>query len=315
MKIKTLFPVLSCLLLICLNTACSSSGYVAGNSLYTASGGPMKVEDLPAYLDTQFNNNIPVVIYVHGRGKEPNKSLSRKKIVQKIEKQHQVACIMFNWDSAFRGVNFLDRERPIANVPDGAVKLKAVLGRLPTKQQRGQGRLTLLVHSMGNLVLQEVVGSGGFSGQQIFDNILMTEPDCDAQGHVPWVTALAINEKVFITQNENDSTLKHAGDARLPGVFALGLGVNEPKAANARYLDLSGLVGEGHRVFALGALDSQVNVAETIGAILRGESSQPLPARIASQAGSTIRLKALKDAQSAVFKNHQAVEKPDEEGD
>jgi hypothetical protein len=304
------------LLLLCLVATCFTAARVSGETgeadhLYTSDGKPLKLADFRALLETQFKNKMPVVLYVHGRAKMPVRSPSKRR----IERQHGVVCVMFRWDSAFPGLKFWDRERPLSMTPGAAAKLREVLAQIPPKADRGDAKVTLLVHSMGNLVLQQVVDSGGFEGRQLFDNILMVEPDCDAQGHVAWVGLLARQEKVFITLNRHDTVLNQAGATRPPGVFSLGIAVNEPKAENARYLDLTGLVGNNHRLFSLGALESQVCVAETIRGILRGESGLPAPAHIAEQTGPVIRLKSHQDAAHAIFRNQADLSEPEADDD
>jgi hypothetical protein len=288
-----------------------SGGTAEDDCLYTSDGKPLKLEDFRSLLETQSKNHVPVVLYVHGRAKMPVRSPSKRR----IERQHGVVCVMFRWDSAFPGLKFWDRDRPLSMIPGAAEKLRKVLALVPPKADRGDAKVTLLVHSMGNLVLQEAVGSGGFAGRQLFDNILMVEPDCDAQGHVAWVRLLARQEKVFITLNRHDTVLNKAGATRPPGVFSLGLAVSEPKAENARYLDLTGLVGNNHRLFSLGALESQVGVAETIRGILRGESGLPAPAWIAAQEGPVIRLKSHQDAANAIFRSQADLSEPEDDDD
>jgi hypothetical protein len=267
------------------------------NFLYASDGTAIKLADFPDFLEQQFSRNVPVVLYVHGRAKLPVWSRSKRE----IERQYWVTCVMFHWDSAFPGVRFWDRNQPLSQVPEAAGRLREVLARVPSKEARAGGRVTLLVHSMGSLVLQGAAMSGGFPDTQLFDYVLLTEPDCDAQDHISWVEPLARTERVFITQNRDDTILNHAGATRAKGIFSLGLGVDEPKAEGACYLDLSGLVDNNHRLFSLGALEDQVHVAQTIRGILRGEDDHPAASAIASQEGSTIRLKSLRDAKHAIF--------------
>lgn len=301
--------ILVCLAAVWLPVTGVAGTEKGGDFLCLSDGSPLKLEDFPAFLERQFQQNVPVVLYVHGRAKLPVRSSSKRK----IERQYGVVCVMFHWESAFPGLSFWDRERPLSMVPDAAARLREVLACIPAKADRRGGRITLLVHSMGSLVLQSVVASGGFPDCRRFENILMTEPDCDAQDHVGWVGLLAGTEQVFITQNRYDAILNKARATRPKGVFSLGLDVDGPKAAQARYLDLTGQVGNNHRLFSLGALESQVCVANTIRGILRGEDGQPAPDCIASQDGSVFRLKHHRDPKHSIFRGHPEDEAPEEE--
>ena len=56
-------------------------------------------------LDRAFSYQKPVVLFVHGRGNEPEKSLNggtyvEGNAVHKIEQQYDVKVVMFNWDSS-----------------------------------------------------------------------------------------------------------------------------------------------------------------------------------------------------------------------
>jgi hypothetical protein len=252
--------------------------------LYGSTGKAIALTDLPQYVERRLADNKTVVLYIHGRGAEPNKSLHEKGIVEKIEQQHGVECIMFSWDSEAGG-GFLgklrDRERPLKHVPRGADKLAEVLRAFSTVN-RISGKIVLLVHSMGSIVLQEALTKPLWPATlaPIFDKALLTEPDADEKGHAIWLDALCerVSGGVYVTFNGNDNILKHSTEKRPKGTHALGLGPEDSRSGLATYINATGLAGKSHRLFALGALDNQVALATVVRSALRGESVDLGPA-------------------------------------
>jgi len=241
--------------------------------LYTSDARGWRITDLPVVLDEFAKTGKPIVLFVHGRGKEPGKSLKggtfvEGKAVHKIEKGYGAKVIMFNWDSAFRGFNLHDREVPLSHTEAGGLALGQTLAVLRKHQADHPAfRLpALLVHSMGSIVVQRAVLAGHWpSGKRLFSAVLFSQPDADDVGHDSWLNTLAKREKAFVTLNKDDRVLKRSGDALPKGVKALGLGTTQPLASDAIYVDLTnmgplGAKDDDHEVFGKGAMDDQVHV-------------------------------------------------------
>lgn len=259
--------------------------FKADTPLYTADAHAWRVEQLPAALDAVHADGRPVVLFVHGRGKEPNKSLRGGGFVTglavpKIELGYDVRVLMFNWDSAFKGLALKDRDRPLRNTVAGAERLGVVLAGLQAwrADHPNLPAPVLLAHSMGSIVLQHAVAGGHWpSGGPLFRRVVFSQPDADDLGHAAWLETLAAREQVFVTFNRGDKVLKQSNDARPAGAQALGLGTTQPLAPSARYVDLSGLGGKGsdedddHEVFGKGAMDGQLYVCQFFEQALRGD--------------------------------------------
>lgn len=268
---------------------------------------PIDLAAIAAYLQMRWNNGTSVVVYVPGRGVEPDKSLRDEKIVAHLEAQHRVECIMINWDAKAGGIlpwRLFDRERPLANAPRGAEKLAAVISAIASLS-RSRGKISLLVHSIGNVVLQHCVTSGYWPvrGHAIFDIVLMTEPDANAQGHAAWLQRLAIAERVYVTMNADDRVLQHARQNRSAQQSALGLGRADESAVAATYLDLTGLVAKHHRVFAKGAMESQVAVFTVINEILQGRTPKFDASQISHRDGNLLQLADDRRPNGPIFKD------------
>jgi len=254
--------------------------------LYTSDSRAWRIQDLPGVLDGLYAAGKPIVLFIHGRGKEPGKSLqggtfAKGMAVHKLERGYDVRVLMFNWDSAFHGFNFLDREVPLSHTKAAGESLGVVLAAL--KEYRttspAAGRVAMLVHSMGSIVVKQAIENGLWpDADGLFSNVIFSEPDADDVGHSDWLEPLARREQVYVTQNRDDHVLKRSTDARPAGAQALGLGTLQPLAPHASYVDLTnmGPIGkkdEDHEVFGKGAMNGQLYVCSFF---TQGLTSQPV---------------------------------------
>ncbi len=253
--------------------------------LYTSDLRAWRIDQLPEVLALLNATGKPVVLFVHGRGKEPGKSLqggtfTKGMAVHKIERGYDVRVLMFNWDSAFRGWNLFDREVPLSHTAAGGLALGATLAGLRQYEAANPGSAlpALLVHSMGSIVVQRAMQDGHWlGGSNLFSAVLFSQPDADDVGHAAWLDPLASREKVFVTQNQDDNVLVRSTDARPAGAKALGLGTPQPLAPHATYVDLTnmGALGkkdEDHEVFGKGAMNGQLYVCQFFTQALTGKA-------------------------------------------
>lgn len=224
-------------------------------------------------LDTLFAARKPVVLYVHGRGREPGKTL-KKDIIRTLERDYDVKVLMFNWDSAVPLVRPLFR--PVASAQASGAELRDLILRISKYRdahpETASVPVSLLVHSMGNITLHAATNDSDLTpaGRPLFANILMTGSDEDANGHKAWVEKLQAQHTVMITINRQDGTL--ARSHHPDGVPALGTNPAPPLAANAVYFDVSDQVGAVHRLFQKSNQHGRVAVCKVFTALLRGEA-------------------------------------------
>lgn len=223
-------------------------------------------------FDDLLSAEKPVVLYVHGRGNEPKKTL-KEHILTTLEKDYSVKVLMFNWDSKAPLLQPL--HRPVREAQAAAPYLQDVIRRLIKYREAHPETQTvpisLLVHSMGNIVLRKALDGISLSTSKgpLFTNILMTEPDEDAEGHHLWVEKLKAQETILITINKNDGTLKHSNHPN--GKTPLGLNSKPPLATNAYYLETTGLVGKVHRLFTKGKQHGRIAICQILSAMLHGD--------------------------------------------
>jgi hypothetical protein len=249
---------------------------------YTSDTQAWAVDQLGRVCDELYARNKPIVIFVHGRGIEPNKSLLGGtfvpgRAVDKIELGYNVSVLMFNWDSAFPKLRPWDRTRALGNTAAASRSFSTLLAALSDyfAGKPDLARPVLLVHSMGSIVIQKVVESG-WPDDRVFRRIVFSQPDADDRGHEVWLTKLANIEEVLVTVNRDDKVLNKSTDDRPEGAHALGLGKAVDLASNAKYVDLSnmGALGElddDHEVFGKGAMNGQLYVCQFFTQALRGD--------------------------------------------
>ena len=249
----------------------------AATPIYSTEAGYVpkawRMEDAQSALAEAYSRGKPVVVFVHGRGKEPNKSFrgatfAKGLAVWKLELGYDCTVVMFNWDSAFSGFQFRDRSRALENAVEGGSRLAEFLRELALFEadHPALAKPVLLAHSMGSIVVKHAVEGGTWpTVGPLFTQAILSEPDADDVGHSAWLGMLGGHEKVFSTLNADDKILQRSDNTRPAGAHALGLGTSEPLAPNVKYVDLTsmgalGAVDDDHEVFGKGAMNGQVNV-------------------------------------------------------
>lgn len=223
--------------------------YDAKRLLYGDDGTAYAEEELPAAFDAAFGRGKPVVLFIHGRGDEPAKSLQgggrivEGQAVRKI-KAYGVSVLMLSWDSKRGGKpwEFRDRDRPLQQTPEAGRRIGTVLHALSAwlAEHPTHPPVTLLVHSMGTIALQRCLEGGGWpaSERPLFASVVLSSADADDLGHQHWVEKIPASENVYVTFNPGDPALKISTESRAPGAVALGLGAAQDLADNARYVEL-----------------------------------------------------------------------------
>lgn len=253
--------------------------------LYTSDEVAWTIEQTGEVLSKLAEARKPIIIFVHGRGKEPNKSLRGAtfvvgQAVRKLEEGYGARVLMFNWDSAFPGFNFRDRTRALENAGVAGPQFGLFLDQLSDFRRTNPEfpAPVLLAHSMGCFVIKRAVESQAWPPRpNLFRRVLLTQPDADDVGHQAWLERLASTESVISTFNRDDKVLRKSNDDRPQGSHALGLGTAEILALSAKYVDLTnmGAIGsyedDDHEVFGKGAMNGQVYVREFFEQALRGE--------------------------------------------
>lgn len=168
-----------------------------------------------------------------------------------LESDYSARVIMFHWPS-WEGV----LAYPAENARKAAKDLKNVISSLTAYRRNNKELLkdvkfTLLTHSMGSIVLEEVIrNEGGESLSGVFDTVVINASASSGKKHAEWVEKIHLSDNIYITVNKHDPTL---GKAELyeewrywdKGLRLLGKalvsknGVEYALADNAKYIDLT----------------------------------------------------------------------------
>lgn len=254
--------------------------------LYTSDKAGYKVSKLPALLDRLLSNGKPVILFVHGRGNEPKKSLEGGRFigraVYKLESGYDANVLMFSWDSK-RGKGLKDRGRPLSNMLVASKEfLKILEGIKQYRKSHPQSKpIALISHSMGNIVIESAVKNlDGWienDGKPLFSNILLSASDADDVEHAEWVEQISATENVYITINADDKVLKKSND-RPSGTAPMGLEPGSKLANKATYVDVTrlgkrkGKKTKKHELFNKPGMYDQVHVCQFFHQVLTGES-------------------------------------------
>lgn len=69
--------------------------------------------------------------------------------------------------------------------------------------------VSLMLHSMGNYLYKQVVGSSAYQGRLLtFDNVILVAADANNLDHPRWVDPIRVRNRIYITINENDVALR-----------------------------------------------------------------------------------------------------------
>ena len=225
--------------------------------VYTSDKRGFEQAALQNEFATLLRQNRPVVLFIHGRGKEPGKSLEgagffarlarvEGNAVPKLE-DYEAKVAMFSWNS--RRCGFLifgldDRDCPLANMDDAQARFHTVIAALANAVNEVgtmHPPITLLAHSMGTIVVERYVEANGWrtpGAPRLFTNVVLSSADADNLGHERWVGTISAVERVYVTVNKSDPTLEASTESRAPGALALGRDTGPLRAPNATYVDL-----------------------------------------------------------------------------
>ena len=219
-----------------------------------------------AVLRDLSEDDRPIVLFVHGRGNEPWKTIARN-LLAGIEARYDVHVIMFNWDS------FCITCRPVDRAADAAPDLARLMAAIAAARQNGvapNNKLILLTHSMGSIVAQYAATQGGLDPlpDNMFDAIVLASSDSDADGHAAWLGRLSrLSQSTYVTVNPRDWILALSGrDKRLGNRVPNGERAELP----VRYIVAASDEFRNHRLFNNGNLVGCGALGRIVDSAIRG---------------------------------------------
>lgn len=122
--------------------------------------------------------------------------------------------------------------------------------RLRNMGLMGKGSMNLFFHSMGNIVMKNIVKDGfigGMNDKPWVDNLILNAPCVLQKNHSQWMIQIRCAKHIYVHYNPLDFTL--GGAYLMTKRYQLGKQVRKPISKNATYINFSGLVGKEHNYF------------------------------------------------------------------
>lgn len=195
---------------------------------------------------------IPCVIFAHGFNQNLEKNLNKAREIEAFG----VNVLAFSWPSnpgpPIRKIK--EYRKAQKNARRSAFAFERLMDKLSAFVEEGgkAGALkTLVIHSLGNYLLESFVKNPDFENQiSFFKNILLHQADVDSEGHEEWVDKISKNCRVIATINESDDTLDYS-DWINPD--RLGNTVDNLNSKYANYYDFSEAKGanDKHRLWTI----------------------------------------------------------------
>lgn len=257
----------------------------AGASLFTSDGTQYHIQNLSNEVKEMAEaiekdmkaggrgaDNI--IFYVHGRGKEPKKSLDE--VIPNLEEEYSAKVIMFHWFPSYKGPAGYPNEEAKAAAPD-LLNVLASFQKFKKDHPEKFSKIksTLLVHSMGNIVFARMMESYQQQSfdKNLFDTVILNSADADAKDHDLWVKKIDFSDNIYITVNKHDNILglsaKRQREKRLGQKLETMFGKDILLANNANYVDFS-KIDVNHRYFLKGGQDGNPYLEKFYEAVLNG---------------------------------------------
>lgn len=162
-------------------------------------------------IDEIEESEKPCCIFIHGFNQSVAKNMKK---CEEIE-SYGVNVIAFSWPSNPGPQKWWWKIKEYKAARQNARRSSVALERFFDKFNEylaSTGSISnvksLVVHSLGNYLLESFVSGLGFEGQTSFlKNILLHQADVDSHGHQYWADKLAECSRVMATINETDNVL------------------------------------------------------------------------------------------------------------
>ena len=265
--------------------------YVNEIGIYTKDEFILRQPAQTAEIMDQFQKEAPeknIIIYVHGRGRAIDEKWETIKV---LEDKYNAKMIMFHWQSWSSMTS-----RPTDKATEAIDELAEVFKQIKEYKEANPEifrtkKISLLTHSMGNIVLQDYVEKhykhdlNDSAGRPLFNTWVSVGADVGLTNHKDWVAAIDFAEKKYITMNDGDIVLRASYMLDLktfkPQYYKLGLGfrdlhlrkktIAKYTSPDTTYIDLSKSLSREHRYF-----DSEtVLMYKVFNPILNGEDFRP----------------------------------------
>jgi hypothetical protein len=190
------------------------------------------------------NDGRDILLFIEGHGKTLPMALDR---AFQVQVRYGLSIVVFDWPSD--NMTFNGSLHAIRGCEENFYNQLLKLKEYRNHQMNKNLHLSILAHSMGNYFLNYSVerDDGLHLGEVFVDNIVMNAPAIPSKEHGEAVSKMTFQKRIYITSNKNDLVLRGAG--ALTSSRMLGNVVVNPRAANAHYVNFSGVAGTEHSYY------------------------------------------------------------------
>lgn len=202
---------------------------------------------------TMKNEKKNCLFFVHGFNNDFKDVLERG---YQLEQNYNVEVVAFSWPANGRNgkgkflgaavgtASYMDDKREASKsysaLDRSLEKLGDYFRKYSDETFACNQNLSLMMHSMGNYLLEHYTLTGGYDKTCIFDNIIMACADVNNYKHQLWVDKIKFRKRLYITINENDGALLASrlklGKEQKP---RLGHWIKNLSGENPWYIDFS----------------------------------------------------------------------------
>jgi len=203
--------------------------------------------DYDDFMAQVSNKTSDWLLFVHGDSKTYNESAKRG---FDIQNSHKINVIVFSWpsrDSELNGLKNLNNSK--SNVLKSMNHFNELLAFMDSFKKKNKNfnrnaKLSLLLHSLGNLYLESLVKQPTTERKfnVIFENVIINSAAVNQKMHNEWVKKINFQKRIYITNNKFDFNLKGLHIFSKDG-NQLGEKAKGPIADNAHYINFSKAVG------------------------------------------------------------------------
>jgi len=196
-------------------------------------------------------NNRDWVVYTEGMGKFFTSDVERG---MHLSAQYGVNVLLLDYPSITtqrkRLGNYYFAKQNAAIAHKDFIYVLDTLKELRLQWQLGTGSVNLFFHSMGNIMMRQIVKNdklGQINDAVWVDNLILNAPCVPARGHKKWVDKISFAKRTYIHYNPKDFTL--GGAYLLSKRHQLGMKVRKSISDKATYINFNSLVDKGHSNF------------------------------------------------------------------
>lgn len=194
--------------------------------------------------------DLNAVMFVEGFGRTFTTALDRG---TKLSRTYHNQVIMFDWPTyrpqlkARKNYKLTRAESEKLSEPFG--KFIDSLNQYKQTHQASFKSLSLILHSMGNLLMMHAIRKNYIQTKDtLFDALILNAACVSQRKHAEWVDKIKIQKYLYITRNNHDKILN--GAKLISGLERqLGERPRKPYAHNALYIDFSRVLGTEHNYF------------------------------------------------------------------